>query len=59
MTAANSSVSTRRQKELAAVKLQKEDIDLVASEYEIDKKVAEARLREHKGNVKAALLSFL
>ena len=48
-----------RQKELAAVKVQKEDIDLVAFECELDRKAAEARLREHRGNVRATLVSFL
>ena len=52
-------MSTCRQKELAAVKLQKEDIELVAFECEIDKKAAEARLREHRGDVKATLIAFL
>ncbi|KAK9795573.1 hypothetical protein WJX73_004433 [Symbiochloris irregularis] len=48
-----------RQKELAAVKLQKEDIELVAYECEIDKKAAEAQLRQHRGDVKATLIAFL
>lgn len=52
-------VQRQRQKELAAVKLKKEDVELVALEFELDKKLAESRLREHRGNVKAALVSFL
>ena len=48
-----------RNKELAAVKIQREDIDLVALEFEVDRKLAERRLREHGGDVKRALVSFL
>ena len=48
-----------RTKELAAVKVQREDVELVALEFEVDKKLAERRLREHAGDVKAALVSFL
>ncbi len=48
-----------RERELAAVKVTKEDIDLIATEYEIDRKKAERRLRECKGDLRAALRSFL
>ncbi|KAK9845705.1 hypothetical protein WJX81_000106 [Elliptochloris bilobata] len=48
-----------RDKELSAVKLRKEDIELIMKEYEIEKKLAERRLREHSGNLRAALESFL
>ncbi len=49
-----------REKELAAVKLgNPADIDLVASELELDKKVAERRLREHGGDVLQALRTFV
>ena len=48
-----------RDKVLAGVKLNKADIDLVATELEIDHKVAERRLREHKGYVVTTLESFL
>lgn len=48
-----------RDKELAAVKLKKEDIDLIMTEYEVERKLAERRLREHSGNLRAALESFL
>lgn len=41
------------------MKVSKEDIDLIAEEYEIDRKKAELRLRECKGDLKAALHSFL
>lgn len=48
-----------RDKELAAVKVRQEDILIVSSELEIDKKSAEKRLRENKGDIKATLESFL
>ena len=52
-------VTPHREKELAAVKISKEDVDVIASEFEVDKKLAERRLREHKGDLVAALKSFL
>lgn len=48
-----------REKELAAVKINAEDVDVIASELEIDRKVAERTLREHKGDAVAAIRSFL
>jgi hypothetical protein len=49
-----------REKELAAVKLSDPaDTDLVAAELELDKKVAERRLREHGGDVLQALRTFV
>jgi NACalpha-BTF3-like transcription factor len=49
-----------RERELAAVKLQEpEDINLVAAQLELDKKAAERLLREHVGDVSAALRSVL
>jgi NACalpha-BTF3-like transcription factor len=35
------------------------DIDVVAAEAEVDKKLAERRLREHDGSLLEALKSFL
>ncbi|THG00914.1 hypothetical protein TEA_001317 [Camellia sinensis var. sinensis] len=37
-----------REKELAAVKINAADVDIIANELELDKKVAERTLREHK-----------
>lgn len=51
--------AARREKELAAVKVTQADIDVIASEAEVDKKLAERRLREHDGNLVSALKSFL
>lgn len=49
-----------REKELAAFKLKDPaDVDLVASELELDKKLAERRLREHGGDVLQALRSYV
>jgi len=48
-----------RDKELAAVKLRKEDVEVIVTEYEVERKLAERRLREHGGNLRAALESFL
>jgi NACalpha-BTF3-like transcription factor len=48
-----------REKELAAVKINPADVDVIASELELDRKVAERTLREHKGDAVAAIRSFL
>ncbi|KAJ7550848.1 hypothetical protein O6H91_07G121400 [Diphasiastrum complanatum] len=48
-----------KDKELAAVKINQADVDVIANELELDKKVAERMLREHKGNAVAAIRSFL
>lgn len=52
-------VCTRRERELAAVKVTQADIDVIAAEAEVDKKLAERRLREHIGSLAEALKSFL
>ncbi|KAL2459720.1 DNA-binding enhancer protein-related [Forsythia ovata] len=48
-----------REKELAAVKINAADVDIIANEVELDKKVAERTLREHKGDAVAAIRSLL
>jgi hypothetical protein len=48
-----------RERELAAVKVSPGDVSLIATEMEVDAKVAERRLREAGGDVRAALTSFL
>ncbi|KAI3469279.1 hypothetical protein Pfo_025942 [Paulownia fortunei] len=48
-----------REKELAAVKINAADVDIIANELELDKKVAERTLREHKGDAVAAVRSLL
>lgn len=48
-----------REKELASVKISQSEVDVIASEMEVDKKVAERLLREHRGDAVAALRSLL
>lgn len=48
-----------RDKKLAAIKVNKEDVDTIAAEFELDTKTADRRLREHSGNLVEALQSFL
>ncbi|PPS18507.1 hypothetical protein GOBAR_AA02035 [Gossypium barbadense] len=47
------------EKELAAVKINAAEVDIIANELELDKKVAERTLREHKGDAVAAIRSLL
>lgn len=49
----------RRDTQLAAVKVNKADVDIIAAEFEVDSKTADRRLREHQGNLLEALQSFL
>lgn len=48
-----------REKELAAVKINAAEVDIIANELELDKKVAERTLREHKGDAVAAIRYLL
>ncbi|KAJ1687647.1 hypothetical protein LUZ63_019037 [Rhynchospora breviuscula] len=48
-----------REKELAAVKINQVDVDIIANELELDKKVAERTLREHKGDAVSAIRYLL
>lgn len=41
------------------MKIKQDEVELIASEFEVDKKAATKALREHKGNLVAALDSFL
>jgi len=41
------------------VKISQDDVGIIATEFEVDKKQAERRLRENGGNVVVALESFL
>lgn len=52
-------LAARSERKLAAVKVVQEDIDALAVEAEVDKKAAERRLREHDGNLVAALKSYM
>jgi len=48
-----------RERELAAMKCAPGDVDLIALELELEKKAAERLLREHGGDVSAALQAAL
>ena len=43
----------------ARLQVQKDDIELIAAQFDLDKKKAERCLRESKGDVKAALQALL
>ncbi|XP_066363762.1 uncharacterized protein [Miscanthus floridulus] len=47
------------EKELAAVKINPTDVEIIANELELDKKIAERTLREHKGDAVAAVRFLL
>ena len=49
----------RREKELAAVSINQADVDLIASEMELDKEVAERKLREHGGDAVKTLVTLV
>lgn len=49
----------QREKELAAVKVQSDDVKLVMDELDIDKVKAERMLKEHNGNVVNALRALV
>merc|ERR1712224_561801 len=55
---ANREAQRKREKELAAVKIDAEDVEVIANEFAVDKKAAELRLRERKGDLEAALKSY-
>ncbi|GMH45316.1 hypothetical protein BSKO_13273 [Bryopsis sp. KO-2023] len=56
---ANKEAQRKREKELAAVKVKRADIELICREFEIEDRLAERRLRECNANVVEALKSFL
>lgn len=56
---ADKEAQIKREKELAAIKVTQADIEVIATEAEVDKKLAERRLREHNGSLIEALKSFL
>lgn len=49
----------RRERELAAVKINADDVTVIATEFELDKKAAEAALREAGGVLENALKALL
>ncbi|TKY54245.1 hypothetical protein E2542_SST18651 [Spatholobus suberectus] len=50
---------TKAEKELAAVKINAADVDIIANEPELDKKIVERTVREHKGDAVAAIQHLL
>ena len=48
-----------REKQLAAVKVSKDDVSIIAAEFELDSITADRRLREHNGSLIDALQSYL
>lgn len=48
-----------RKKALASVKVAPEDVELIVSELEVSKAVADRTIREHGGNVVEALRSLI
>eukprot|EP00741_Cyanophora_paradoxa_P015139 tig00020848_g14610.t1 len=59
ITAAEDLEAQARERELAAVVVKKDDIEFMERELEITKQEAEQAIREHKGDVTAAVRSFL
>ena len=47
------------EKQLASVKVKREEVDLIVSEFEISKSKAERVLKEHNGNIAAALSALI
>lgn len=48
-----------REKQLASVKVKKEDVELIMAEMEVGKAKAERCLKEHNADLKAALSSLV
>lgn len=56
---ADRAAQLKRERELASVKISKEDVEVLAEQAEVDAKQAERRLRESGGDLAAALRSYL
>ena len=48
-----------KERQLASVKVKKEDVELILNEFEITKMRAERVLKEHNGDLSAALTSLI
>lgn len=57
--AAAAAAEELRERELAAVSINAADVTLIAEEMEMDKELAERKLREHNGDVTATLTSLV
>ena len=51
-------LNAEKEKELAQVKVKKEDADLMVEQMEIARHIAERKLREHKGDIVLALIEL-
>ena len=49
----------QKERQLASVKVKKEDVELILNEFEISKLSAERVLKEHNGDLSAALTSLI
>ncbi|CAM0877671.1 unnamed protein product [Alopecurus aequalis] len=56
---ADRNAMTPREKELDAVQINTRDVEIIANELELDRKIAEKTLREHKGDAVAAVRFLL
>merc|ERR1712127_741841 len=59
MDTVDEEAEAKREKELAAVKINQEDVDSIAQEMELDKDVAERKLREHNGDAVQTLVTLV
>merc|ERR1712028_190921 len=59
MDTVDQEAEAKREKELAAVKINQEDVDSIAQEMELDKDVAERKLREHNGDAVQTLMTLV
>ncbi|KAI8500778.1 hypothetical protein Bbelb_215960, partial [Branchiostoma belcheri] len=57
-TSEERSKKASRERELAKVVIRKEDVELIMTELEVTKLVAERTLREHQGDIVKALISL-
>ena len=53
------SCQTYRAQELAQIKIGKDDVKLIVTEFEIDNKAADAKLRAHGGDLRETLVALL
>ncbi|GLE00225.1 hypothetical protein PINS_up008952 [Pythium insidiosum] len=56
---ADKEAERKREKQLAAVKVKKEDVELIARELEMSTQQADRKLREHNGDVLACLKALV
>lgn len=57
--AARAEITRQHERELAAVKVAKVDVEMLVEQFDMDKKKAERCLREAKGDARAAMQALL